>query len=312
MPDLKARHTAVVKKTALELGFQCCGISKAEYLEEEAPRLADWLKKGYQGSMGYLENHFDKRLDPTKLVPGAKSVISFLYNYNTSQQLDPHSFKVAKYAFGDDYHKVIKDKLFEFLDILRTEIGDIKGRVFVDSGPVMERAWAEKSGLGWIGKHGLLITKEQGSFMFIAELILDIDLDADQPFAKDYCGTCNACVEACPTAAILPNKTLYASRCISYLTIELKEAIPDEFKNNMNGWIYGCDICQDVCPWNRFGKPNNEPKFQVNEKLPSFTKEDWREITEDIFQDLFKDSPITRAGFKGLKRNIDFVTESES
>jgi epoxyqueuosine reductase len=257
-------HTFFIKQKAKELGFSFCGISKAAFLEEEAPRLEEWLKRNYQGKMSYLENHFDKRLDPTLLVPGAKSVISLLYNYSPAKDLSqPGEYKIAKYAYGEDYHFVIKDKLKEFVAAIRENIGDVQGRAFVDSAPVMERAWAQKSGIGWIGKNSLLLNREMGSFFFIAELIVDLELNYDGP-TKDYCGTCTACMDACPTDAIPEPFVVDASKCISYFTIELKEEIPAEVKGKFENWIFGCDICQDVCPWNRFAKPHQEPRRRKN------------------------------------------------
>ncbi|MCE7992773.1 MAG: tRNA epoxyqueuosine(34) reductase QueG [Roseivirga sp.] len=296
-------HTALVKATAKELGFDYCGISKAEFLVEEAPRLEKWLKNQQHGKMGYMENHFDKRLDPTKLVPGAKSVVSLLYNYYPEKDLAKEDeFKIAKYAYGQDYHFVIKDKLKTFMNLLQEQIGDIEGRVFVDSAPVMERQWAAKSGLGWVGKHTLLINKDQGSYFFLAELILDLDLAPDGPI-KDYCGTCTRCVDACPTDAITPYQ-LDASKCISYLTIELKDEIPKEFAGKMENWIFGCDICQDVCPWNRFSKPHNEPTFSPHQQLGEMNRENWQELTREIFQEIFRKSAVKRTKMEGLVRNI--------
>lgn len=303
MSSIASRHTAFVKETAQKLGFDFCGISKAEFLEEEAPRLENWLKNQSHGQMSYMENHFDKRLDPTKLVPGAKSVVSLLYNYYPEKDLaHEEGFKVAKYAYGKDYHFVIKDKLKTFMQLLQEEVGDIDGRVFVDSAPVMERQWAAKSGLGWVGKHTLLINKEQGSFFFLAELILDLTLEPDGPI-KDYCGTCTRCIDACPTDAITPY-SLDASKCISYLTIELKEQIPEEFTGKMEKWIFGCDICQDVCPWNRFSKPHRETSFTPHEQLGEMTRENWQELTKEVFQEIFRKSAVKRTKWEGLVRNI--------
>lgn len=303
------QHTNLIKKTAAELGFNYCGISKAEFLEEEAPKLEVWLKRGYQGKMSYLENHFDKRLDPTLLVPGAKSVISLMYNYYPEKDLaNDQNLKIAKYAYGEDYHFVVKDKLKTFFDILRENIGDIDGRVFVDSAPVMERAWAKRSGLGWIGKNSLLLNKASGSFYFLAEIILDVELEYDGPI-KDYCGTCTTCMDACPTEAIPEPYVVDGSKCISYFTIELKEEIPAEVKGKFENWIFGCDICQDVCPWNRFSKPHHEIRFHPPEQLNTMRENDWKEITEDVFQKVFKNSPVKRTKFEGLKRNIRFTTE---
>lgn len=302
-------NTAFIKTVAHELGFSYCGISKAEFLEDEAARLEQWLKRGYQGNMGYLENHFDKRLDPTLLVPGAKSVISLLYNYYPEKDLaTTDEPKIAKYAYGEDYHFVVKDKLKTFLDRIREEVGAVDGRVFVDSAPVMERAWAKRSGLGWIGKNSLLLNKNSGSFFFLAEIILDLPLAYDGP-VKDYCGTCTACMDACPTDAIAEPYVVDGSKCISYFTIELKEEIPATVKGKFENWIFGCDICQDVCPWNRFSKPHQETRFTPNAQLQSLTGNDWKEITEDVFQKVFKNSPVKRTKFEGLKRNIRFVSE---
>ena len=287
---MKERNTAYIKNFASELGFSFCGISKAEFLEEEAPKLEAWLKRGYQGKMQYLENHFDKRLDPTKLVPGAKSVISLVYNYYPKKDIaQTNNLKIAKYAYGEDYHFVVKDKLKEFLQRIQDEIGEVSGRVFVDSAPVMERAWAKKSGLGWIGKNSLLLNRSVGSFFFLAEIILDLELEYDGPI-KDYCGTCTACMDACPTDAIPQPYVVDGSKCISYFTIELKEEIPNEVKGKFENWVFGCDICQDVCPWNRFSQPNNEPRFQPQPDLEHMSQNDWKEITEEVFRKVFKKS----------------------
>ncbi len=302
-------QTYLIKKTATELGFSFCGISKAEFLKDEAPQLEEWLKRGYQGKMSYLENYFDKRLDPTLLVPGAKSVISLLYNYYPEKDLATESgLKIAKYAYGEDYHFVVKDKLKILFERIQEKVGDIQGRVFVDSAPVMERAWAKKSGLGWIGKNSLLLNKESGSFYFLAEIILDLEFEYDGPI-KDYCGTCTACMDACPTDAIAEPYVVDGSKCISYFTIELKEEIPTSVKGKFENWIFGCDICQDVCPWNRFSKPHQEARFNSNPQLKSMTEKDWKEITEDVFENIFKNSPVKRTKLEGLKRNIRFVTE---
>jgi epoxyqueuosine reductase len=299
----------LVKSLAAELGFSYCGISKAEFLKDEAPQLEEWLKRGYQGKMSYMENYFDKRLDPTLLVPGAKSVISLLYNYYPEKDLaTENDLKIAKYAYGEDYHFVVKDKLKILFEKFQEQVGDIQGRVFVDSAPVMERAWAKKSGLGWIGKNSLLLNKASGSFFFLAEIILDLDLEYDGP-VKDYCGTCTACIDACPTDAIAEPYVVDGSKCISYFTIELKEEIPSSVKGKFENWVFGCDICQDVCPWNRFSKPHQEARFNSNPQLSSMTEQDWREITEDVFQNVFKNSPVKRTKLEGLKRNIRFVTE---
>ena len=302
-------NTSFIKSKAQELGFQYCGISKAEYLEEEAPRLESWLKNGMHGQMAYMANHFDKRLDPTKLVEGAKSVVSLLYNYYPNPDLaQEDSYKIAKYAYGKDYHFVIKDKLKTFIQSIQNHIGEVDGRVFVDSAPVLERVWAQKSGLGWIGKNTLLLNKEGGSFFFIAELILDLELEEDDP-VKDYCGTCTKCMDACPTDAFPAPYQLDASKCISYLTIELKEQIPEEFKGKFEDWIFGCDICQDVCPWNRFSKPHQENEFDPHGSLGEMKKKEWEEITKDVFNEMFKTSAVKRTKYDGLKRNINFASK---
>lgn len=303
------KNTQIVRQTARQLGFDFCGISKAGFLEKEAPRLENWLKNGYHGTMSYMENHFDKRLDPTKLVPGAKSVVSLLYNYhNPDKQEDENAPKISQYAYGTDYHFVIKDKLKEFLKILKEQIGDIEGRVFVDSAPVMERAWAEKSGIGWIGKHGLLINKNQGSFFFLAELIIDVELNEDGPI-KDYCGTCTKCIDNCPTEAILPNKTLDGSKCISYFTIELKDDLPREMAGKFDNWMYGCDVCQDVCPWNRFAKKHQEQMFEPKDELLKMNQNEWQELTKDTFNEIFRKSAVKRTKYTGLMRNIEFLKD---
>lgn len=305
------KHADILKSTAKRLGFDFCGIAKAGFLESEAPRLEHWLNQNYQGKMAYLANHFDKRLDPTKLVDGAKTVVSLIYNYYPSKQLtDSNSdVKLAKYAYGEDYHLVIREKLTEFLEILREEIGEISGRSFVDSAPVMERQWAQKAGLGWLGKNSLLLNREMGSFFFLAELIIDLEATPDTPLAKDYCGSCTACIDACPTDAIVKPGMVDGSRCISYLTIELKDAIPEEFKGKMENWAFGCDICQDVCPWNRFAKPNQEPAFQPSQDMVNLNERDWKEMTEETFKQVFAKSAVKRAKYVGLKRNLDFLEE---
>jgi epoxyqueuosine reductase len=304
-----AKNAGLIKSEAKRLGFSFCGISKAEYLEEEAARLENWLNKNYHGQMAYMANHFDKRLDPTLLVPGAKSVVSLLLNYFPEEHADDNdSFKISKYAYGEDYHFVIKDKLKLLLDFIQQNIGEVDGRVFVDSAPVMDKVWAKKSGLGWVGKNSNLINKGSGSFFFIAELIIDLELPADKAIA-DYCGTCTACIDACPTDAIIEPYLVDGSKCISYFTIELKEAIPIEFKGQMENWIFGCDICQDVCPWNRFSKAHQEPRFKPDPKFLDMKKQDWTEITSDLFNELFKKSAIKRTGLEGLKRNIIFTQD---
>lgn len=310
MPDSKQKRSDFIKATAAERGFSFCGISKAEFLEEEAPLLEEWLKRGYQGSMGYLENHFDKRLDPTLLVPGAKSVISLVYNYYPDKDLGeghPNDLKIAKYAYGEDYHFVIKDKLKTLLQKIQEEIGEVSGRAFVDSAPVHERAWAKKSGLGWIGKNSLLLNRSMGSFFFLAELIIDLELEYDGPI-KDYCGSCTACMDACPTGAIPEPYVVNGSQCISYFTIELKEEIPQDVKGKFENWIFGCDICQDVCPWNRFSKPHNEARFQPHPDLEKMKLKDWKEITNEVFEKLFRKAAVKRTKLNGLTRNISFVT----
>lgn len=306
MINNKSKNTAVIKAEAKRLGFLSCGISKAEFLEEEAPRLESWLKKNMHGEMAYMENHFDKRLDPTLLVQDSKSVISLLLNYFPSEIQNPDSYQISKYAYGTDYHFVIKDKLKQLMEFISEKIGEVHGRAFVDSAPVLDKAWAAKSGLGWIGKHSNLLTKQLGSFYFIAELIIDLDLEYDTP-VTDHCGSCTACIDACPTNAIVADKVVDGSKCISYFTIELKNEIPTSQKGNFEDWMFGCDICQDVCPWNRFSKPHNEPLFNPNPELLSRTKKDWEEITEDVFQRIFKNSAVKRTKFSGLKRNIEFL-----
>lgn len=289
------------------LGFSFCGISKAEYLEDEAPRLEEWLKRGYHGKMAYMENYFEKRLDPTKLVPGAKSVISLLYNYYPEKDIAEESeFKIAKYAYGEDYHFVIKDKLKSFLSQIQETIGEVHGRAFVDSAPVLERVWAKRSGLGWIGKNSLLLNRSMGSFFFLAELIIDLELEYDGP-VKDYCGTCTACMDACPTDAIPEPYVVDGSKCISYFTIELKDEIPSQVKGKFENWIFGCDICQDVCPWNRFSQPHKEPRFNPDPQLATMKKEEWVEITEEVFEKIFGTSAVKRTKLEGLKRNIRFI-----
>ncbi|MFC3416385.1 tRNA epoxyqueuosine(34) reductase QueG [Algoriphagus hitonicola] len=308
------KHAQLIKSTAAQLGFDFCGIAKADFLEEEVPRLEEWLNRNYHGQMAYLANHFDKRLDPTKLVPGAKTVVSLIYNYFPEKKLPEKAedIKLAKYAYGQDYHFVIKDKLKTFLEILREEIGEIEGRVFVDSAPVMERQWAQKSGIGWVGKNSLLLNREMGSFFFLAELIIDLEATPDIPLAKDYCGTCTACIDACPTDAIVQPGVVDGSRCISYLTIELKDAIPNEFQGKMKNWTFGCDICQDVCPWNRFSRPHQEPAFDLHPDLKEFTNKDWIEMTEETFRKVFKKSAVKRAGFPKLKTTLSFFKNEGS
>lgn len=306
-----ARYSALIKAEALRLGFMQCGIAKAGFLEEEAPRLEKWLENQHHGEMNYMENHFDKRLDPRLLVDDAKSVISLTLNYYPeSQQQDPEAPKISKYAYGMDYHLVIKEKLFQLLNFISEEIGEVSGRAFVDSAPVLDRAWAKRAGIGWIGKNSNLINKKSGSFFFLAELIVDLELEYDQPFQTDHCGTCTKCIDACPTDAILSPFIIDAKKCISYLTIELREEIPKSFNDKMENWMFGCDICQDVCPWNRFSAPHTEPQFQANQTLLNMKKEDWMDITEDVFKTIFKNSAVKRTKFKGLTRNIDFIKKT--
>lgn len=302
----KETYSKFIKEEAKRLGFISCGISKAGFLEQEVPRLEKWLNNNHNGQMAYMENHFDKRLDPTLLVDDAKSVVSLLLNYFPSESQNEESFKISKYAYGQDYHFVIKEKLKEFLHSIQENIGDVSGRAFVDSAPVLDKAWAAKSGLGWIGKNSNLITQRVGSFYFIAELILDLDLEYDHA-VTDHCGSCTACIDACPTQAILAPYIVDGSKCISYYTIELKENLPNDMKGKFDEWMFGCDTCQDVCPWNRFSKPHSEPLFNPNPDLLSFSKKDWTEITEETFRVVFKNSPIKRTKFDGLKRNIKFL-----
>jgi len=302
----KQKYSSIIKQEAKRLGFDFCGISKAEFLEDEAPRLESWLKNGMHGKMEYMENHFDKRLNPTLLVDDAKSVVSLLYNYYPKQTQNPDAPKISKYAYGSDYHDVIKEKLIEFLNTLKEKIGDVNGRAFVDSAPVLDKAWAKKSGLGWIGKNANLINKQQGSFFFIAELIIDIELEYDGPI-QDYCGTCTKCIDACPTEAIVEPFIVDGSKCISYLTIELKDSIPNEFKNKMSNWAFGCDVCQDVCPWNRFSIPHQEPEFINQTGLLNLNNDEWHELTVETFNNIFKKSAVKRTKYKGLKRNLEFI-----
>ncbi len=311
-PSLKEKHTRLIKKKARALGFDFCGISKAEKLVEEESKLADWLARGYHGKMTYLANHFDKRLDPAKLVSGAKSVVSLLYNYYPGDEEDDNTpYKIARYALGKDYHFVIKDKLKALMQILHEKVGEIHGRVFVDSAPVMERQWAARSGLGWIGKNTLLLNRQMGSFFFIAELIIDLELEYDSPM-RDFCGTCTRCLDACPTDALVEAGILDASKCISYFTIELRDAIPEEFKGTYEKWIFGCDICQEVCPWNRFATRHSEPAFEKSDAIEKLQREGIKEITEEIFNKEFRGSPLKRTKYNGMKRNIDFLSGASS
>ena len=309
MINNKNKYSDLIKTEAKRLGFLSCGISKAAFLEEEAPRLENWLNNNMHGEMQYMENHFDKRLDPTKLVEGSKSVISLLLNYFPSEiQKDPDAPKISKYAYGTDYHFVIKDKLKSLLHFIQDEIGDVHGRAFVDSAPVLDKAWAAKSGLGWIGKHSNLLTQQVGSFYFIAELIIDLELEYDS-ITSDHCGTCTACIDACPTQAITEPYVVDGSKCISYFTIELKENIPSDFKGQFDDWMFGCDVCQDVCPWNKFSKAHSEPLFNPHPELLSMTKKDWEDITEDTFKKVFQKSAVKRTKYTGLIRNIEFLKE---
>ncbi|HEY0668331.1 MAG TPA: tRNA epoxyqueuosine(34) reductase QueG [Sphingobacteriaceae bacterium] len=304
----KSALSQLIKTEAKDLGFIFCGIAKATFLEDEAPRLESWLKNDFHGEMQYMENHFDKRLDPRKLVEGAKSVISMALNYFPGEhQADPSAPKISKYAYGTDYHFVIKDKLKILLEIIREKIGDVEGRAFVDSAPVLDKAWAKRSGIGWVGKHSNLINKNSGSFFFLAELIIDLELEYDIPATYDHCGTCTRCIDACPTDAIVAPYIVDGSRCISYLTIELKNEIPSEFQNKMENWVFGCDICQDVCPWNRFSVLHTEPAFNPTEEFLNISERDWQEITEETFKRVFKNSPVKRTKYQGLKRNIQFL-----
>ncbi|QNR22857.1 tRNA epoxyqueuosine(34) reductase QueG [Croceimicrobium hydrocarbonivorans] len=308
----KATYTRKIKEEAQRLGFVACGVAKARYLEEEAPKLESWLNQNYQGEMAWLANHFDKRLDPSKLVPGAKSVISLIFNYYPAKvQEDPQAPKIAKYAYGEDYHFVLKSKLKALVHFIQDEIGEIDGRVFVDSAPVMERKWAQEAGLGWLGKNTLLLNKKEGSFFFLAELILDLELEYDTAMQTDHCGTCTRCIDACPTDAILQPNLLDASKCISYLTIELKDSIPNEFKGKMENWAFGCDICQDVCPWNRFSKPHQEEAFNPHPDLLSMSSGDWEELSEEVFREFFRKSAVKRTKYLGLQRNLKFIRKEE-
>ncbi|MFN8343772.1 MAG: tRNA epoxyqueuosine(34) reductase QueG [Spirosomataceae bacterium] len=307
---LKQQRSQFIKTQAAALGFDFCGISTADFLEEEAPRLEQWLNRQMHGQMHYMANHFDKRLDPRKLVDGAKSVISVLLNYYPEKRLPQgeEDLKLSKYAYGTDYHFVLKDKLKELIFRIQQEIGEVNGRVFVDSAPVMDKVWAAKSGLGWVGKHTNLINRDIGSFFFIGEIICDLALWPDGP-VKDYCGTCTRCIDACPTDAIVAPYAVDGSKCISYFTIELKEAIPQEVKGKFENWIFGCDICQDVCPWTRFARPHQTPEFNLSSELAEFTNKDWEEITHEIFQEIFRRSPVKRTKLDGLQRNVAFVRE---
>ncbi len=300
-----------MKQTSRQLGFDYCGIARAEPLTEDARRLEAWLNKGMHGGMKYMENHFELRTDPTKLVPGAKSVITLLQNYFPAQTQQPHAPKISKYAYGKDYHEIIRAKLNEFLSRIREKMGMVEGRGFVDSAPVLERSWAQRSGAGWIGKNNNLITKHSGSFFFIATLITDLELEYDDPYARDFCGTCTKCIDACPTNAILPGKTVDGSRCISYFTIELKEMLlPSEMKGKFDNWMFGCDICQDICPWNRFSSPTKEAAFAPIPEVLQLSTGEWENLSEEAFRAIFRHSPIKRSKFQGIRRNLKFLQES--
>ena len=306
--NLKKKYSDFIKNKSIELGFISCGISKSGFLENEIGRFESWLKDNYHGQMSYMERNFDKRMDTTKLVAGSKSVISLLFNYFPSKEINNDSFKISKYAYGKDYHFIIKDKLKSLLSSMRNEIGEIDGRVFVDSAPIMEKAWAKKSGLGWVGKNTNLISKKTGSFFFIAEIIVDLELEYDVE-VTDHCGSCTACLDACPTDALYEPYKIDASKCISYFTIELKDQFPNELKKDFNDWIFGCDICQDVCPWNKFSIPNKEPLLNPKNEINQYSKKDWLELTDEVFKVAFKETPLERTKFKGLKRNIQYANE---
>ena len=296
---------------ATDLGFTACGITRSGFLEDEAPRFTEWLKNGFHGTMNYMENHFDKRLNPSKLVPGSKSVIVLQYNYFPEKTIpEKENYKISRYAYGNDYHHVIKSKLKLFIEAIREKVGAVEGRAFVDSAPVLERALAQKAGLGWIGKNTLLLKKKKGSYFFLAELIIDLALEYDDP-VTDHCGTCTACLDACPTGALIAPYVLDSRKCISFLTIELKESIPNEFNEKFQDWIFGCDICQEVCPWNRFSTPHDEPYFNPPDQLQQLTKKDWEEISEDVFHTLFQKSPLKRTKYQGLKRNINYLQKNK-
>ena len=306
--NLKKNYSDFIKNKSIELGFISCGISKSAFLENEIGRFESWLKNNYHGQMSYMERNFDKRMDTRKLVDGSKSVISLLFNYYPSKEINNDSFKISKYAYGNDYHFIIKDKLKTLLSSMRNEIGEIDGRVFVDSAPILEKAWAKKSGLGWIGKNTNLINKKTGSFFFIAEIIVDLELEYDNE-VTDHCGSCTACLDACPTDALYEPYKIDASKCISYFTIELKEQFPNDLKKDFNDWIFGCDICQDVCPWNKFSIPNKEPLLNPKNEINQYSKKDWLELTDEVFKVVFKETPLERTKFKGLKRNIQYAND---
>ncbi len=309
MLNTRERHTRLVREYATALHFDHCGIAKAVRLDEDARRLENWLSRGMHGSMKYMENYFDLRVDPTRLVPGAKSVITLLMNYYPAAVQHPEAPKVARYAWGDDYHEVIRARLNAFLEYIRSGIGEVNGRGFVDSAPVLERAWAERSGAGWIGKNGNLITKNGGSYFFIATLITDLELEYDDPFARDYCGSCTRCIDACPTGAIMDNRVVNGSQCISYFTIELKELlIPEEQKGKFENWMFGCDICQEVCPWNRFSTPTQEPAFSPLPEVLQLSTREWEALSEEAFRKIFRKSPLKRAKYQGIRRNLEFLS----
>lgn len=304
------KHTQLIKHFSKQLGFDFCGIAKAEKLDDDARRLEQWLNKGMHGSMQYMQNHFELRVDPKKLVPGAKSVITLMLNYYPSATQNEKSPKISKYAYGNDYHEIIRSKLKELMLLIQQSIGNIHGRGFVDSAPVLERSWAVKSGLGWVGKNGNLISKQNGSFFFIATIICDLELEYDAPFTNDYCGTCTKCIDTCPTNAILPDKVVDGSKCISYFTIELKDALIDEsMKGKFQNWMFGCDICQDVCPWNRFSKSTNETGFIPIPEILNLTTQQWEEMSEETFKQIFKNSPLKRTKFAGIERNLKFIQQ---
>ena len=305
---MKEKNTILVKQLASQLGFDFCGVAKATNLDDDARRLESWLNKGLHGSMKYMERYFDLRIDPGKLVPGAKSVITLLLNYFPKEEQAADAPKISKYAYGKDYHDVIRDKLNKYIELIRSAVGEFHGRGFVDSAPVLERTWAQRSGLGWVGKNGNLINKQMGSFFFIATLITDLDLETDDPFVKDFCGTCTRCLDACPTDAILPGKIVDGSKCISYFTIELKEMlIPTDMKGKFDNWMFGCDICQDVCPWNRFSKPTNEIEFTPLPGLLDLSTKEWEMMSEEKFKAIFRQSPLSRSKLKGIQRNLKFL-----
>ncbi len=304
----KQKYSDFIKAEAQRLGFLACGISKATFLEDQAPRLESWLNQNMHGQMQYMENHFDMRLDPRLIVDDAKSVISLILNYYPAEKQNPDSYKISKYAYGQDYHHVIKQKLNEMLFSLNQEIGQVNGRAFVDSAPILDKAWAERSGLGWVGKNNNIISKKTGSFFFVCELIVDIDLAYDSP-TTDHCGKCTACIDACPTQAITQAYVVDGSKCISYFTIELKDALPNEMKGRFEDWMFGCDVCQDVCPWNRFSKPHSEPLFAPHTDVLKYNRKDWEEISLEKFNEIFKKSAVKRTKHTGLLRNIDFLKE---